>query len=215
MRTAYSVVSLALCLALTAVSFGAETVHLTVTGANQGWIQGDSTYTSLGRENTIEALAYTHMLVGEPNPENGITGTVRDHFPVTILKRIDRSSPRLFKAWCTHERLEIVIRFFRPNPTGDGTIQQFYTVALRHAYISGIRREVPNCLDPQATYAPPVERISFTYSGIEETWMPDGFVYGDDWHTNTTKVPLSDVNFDGIVNMNDFVILADEWMTQY
>ena len=60
-----------------------------------------------------------------------------------------------------------------------------------------------------------VERISFTNTEIEEVWEDGGFSVGDEWHADTSKIPLSDVNFDGIVNMNDFAILADEWMTQY
>jgi len=215
MKTTRLVASITFYFIFTTVSFGAETVHLYITGADQGYIVGESTQTSLGREGSIEAVAYTHMLMGEPDNRTGITGTVRDHFPVTILKRLDKSTPRLFKAWRNHERLEIIIKFFRPNPTGDGTTEHFYKVNLIHAYISGIRQEVPNSLDPAASNLPPVERVSFTYSAIEEVWIPDGFTYGDEWHTNTTKIPLSDVNFDGIVNMNDFAILADEWMMQY
>ncbi len=200
---------------LTSLSFGAETVHLFLSGSIQGVIQGDSTQTSLGRENSIECAGYTHMVMGEPDPRNGITGEVRDHFPLTILKRLDKATPRLFRAWQDRERLQAEFWFFRPNPSGDGTTQQFYKVILHNAYISGIRREVPNTFDPQTSTLPPVERISFTYEAIEEIWMPTGVAAGDEWHANTTKIPLSDVNFDGIVNMNDFVILADEWMMQY
>lgn len=200
---------------LAGLSFGAETVHLTLNGQSQGWIQGEPVQTSLGRANTIACAAYSHMVMGEPDPRNGITSEVRNHFPLTILKILDKATPRLFKAWQTHERLQAEFRFYRPNPSGDGTTQQFFTVILHNAYIAGIRREVPNTLDAQTSNLPPVERISFTYEGIEEIWVPTGVAAGDDWHTNTTKIPLSDVNFDGIVNMNDFVILADDWMTQY
>jgi type VI secretion system secreted protein Hcp len=210
-----SIVLCVLCCIFSGVSFAAETVHLTLTGVTQGWIQGESIQTSLGRQNTIEAVGYTHMLVTEPNPDTGIAGKVRDHFPVTILKRIDKSSPRLFKAWCTHEELEGIFKFYRPNPNGDGTTEQFYIVVLRGAFISGIRQEVLNCLEPATSNLPPVERISFTYGDIRETWVSDSFTYGDEWHTNITKVPLSDVNFDGIVNMKDFAIMADDWLTQY
>ena len=196
-------------------AFAAETVHLTLTGATQGLIKGESTQTSLGRENTIECLSYVHSLITEPDPRTGIAGEVRDHFPVTISKRIDKSSPRLFKAWRNRERLEGEFWFYRPNPTGDGTTQQFYKVFLHAAYISGIRQEVLSTLNPQTSTMPTLERISFTYSGIEEVWMPDGFSYGDDWHANTTNIPLSDVNFDGIVNMKDYAIPADEWLMQY
>ena len=207
-------VGVASCI-FSSVLFGAQTVHLYLNGVDQGWIQGDSIMTSMGRENSIECLAYSHMLYGEPDPKSGITGTVRDHFPVTILKRLDKSTPRLFQAWRNHERVDAEFRFFRPNPTGDGTTEYFYRVTLSHAYIAGIRQEVPNTLDPQTNSYPPVERISFTYGEIEETWISTDYTTGDEWHTNVTKVPLSDVNFDGIVNMRDFVILADDWMTQY
>ncbi len=206
---------MALVVVLGTVSFGAETVHLFLTGKSQGWIQGDSTQVSLGRENSIEAVAYTQMVVGEPDPKTGITGLVRNHFPVTILKRLDKSTPKLFLAWRNHEPLTAVFKFYRPNPSGDGTTQQFYTVTLRGAFISGIRREVLNVMDPQTAMLPPVERISFTYNEIQEVWEDGGFSVGDEWHADTSKIPLSDVNFDGIVNMNDFAILADEWMTQY
>jgi type VI secretion system secreted protein Hcp len=210
------VVLLSVLVILTSVSFGAESVFLFLTGASQGWIQGEPSVTSQGREGSIECTAYTHMVIGEPDPRNGITSEVRDHFPLSILKKLDKSTPRLFKAWQTHERLQAEFWFFRPNPNGDGTTQQFYKVILRNAYIAGIRREVLNTMDPLKASYPPIERISFTYSGIEEIWMlTPGFSAGDDWHANTTRIPLSDVNFDGIVNMNDFVILADEWMTQY
>ena len=103
------------------VSFGAETVHLFLTGKSQGWIKGESTQTSLGRENSIEALAYTQMVVGAPDLKTGITGEVRNHFPLTILKRLDKSTTKLFLAWRNHEPLTSVFNFFRPNQSGDGT----------------------------------------------------------------------------------------------
>jgi type VI secretion system secreted protein Hcp len=215
MKTTCVFVSVCLCLAMAEATFGAETVAVYITGATQGVIQGDSTYVSLGRENSIEALSYTHMLFAEPDPRNGITGDVHDHFPVTITKRFDRATVKLFRAWCNRERLQITAKFFRPNPSGDGTTQQFYTVNLTNAYIAGIRREVPDALDPASSSLPPMERISFTYSAYEEVWIDGGIAYGDEWTKNMTKVPLCDVNFDGIVNMKDFAILANEWLDSY
>jgi type VI secretion system secreted protein Hcp len=197
------------------VLFGAQPAALFLNGVDQGWIQGDSSYVSLGRENCIECLAYSHMLAGEPDPQTGITGKVRNHFPVTILKRLDKATPLLFRAWRNHEQVEAEFRFFRPSPSGDGTIEHYYTVRLSHAYIGGIRQHLASTLDAQFSNYPATERVSFTYGSIEETWEASGDVVGDEWHTTMTKIPLSDVNFDGIVNMHDFVILADDWLTQY
>lgn len=197
------------------LSFSAETVHLYLRGDHQGPILGDSTITSLGRADSIECVEYTHMLFAEPDPKSGITGTVQNHFPLAITKRLDRATPGLFEAWRNHEQLEAEFRFFRPDPSGTGETQLFYKVFLRNAYVAGIRQEVPNCMDPVNSSYPPVERVSFTYSAIEIVWMPTDDAVGDEWSANVTKVPFSDVNFDGIVNMKDFVILADDWLTQY
>lgn len=215
MRNRCFAVCMILCCVFSGVSIGAEDVSVWVVGESQGWIQGESQFTSMGRENTIQAFGYSHMLAAEPDPETGLAGKAKNHFPLTILKRIDKASPRLFKAWRKNESLNVTLRFYRPNPIGDGTTQQFYTVILQDALISGLRREVRSTLEPgQSTY-PPIERVSFTYRVIEERWESDEFEFGDEWRTDTGKIPLCDVNFDGIVNMNDFAILADEWMTQY
>ncbi len=208
-------VSIALCCMAVQASFAAETVHLTLVGKNQGWIKGESTQVSLGRENTIECVAYTQMVVMEPDPKTGAAGEVRDHFPITILKRLDKSSPLLYRAWRTGEPCTATFRFFRPNPTGDGTTQQYFTVVLRGARISGLRREVPNTFEPATSTLPVVERVSFTYGDYIEIFEDGGVEDGDMWHANTSKLPFSDLNFDGIVNLHDFAILADEWMTRY
>ncbi len=194
---------------LASIALSAEKVHLTVIGEDQGWIKGDSSVITLGREDTIEAVSYTHMLYSEPDSE-GIAGKVRNHFPVSILKLLDKSTPRLFLAWRNNESLDITIRFYRPSPAG-ATVH-FYTVILTDAYISGIRQEVRNSLIQDY---PPLERISFTYKFLELIWEDGGIQYGDEWHANTSRIPFSDVNFDGIVNMADYAILADDWLTQY
>jgi len=208
--------SVVFCLGFVSMSFGAQNVYLTLTGAAQGWIRGDSSLTSMGRENTIEAVAYSHMLIAEPDPATGLASGVHDHCPVIIVKELDRSTPQLFRAWQSNESCTAVFKFFRPDPSGSGAEQQFYTVTLTEAHISGIRQEVLNNLDSATNTMPPIERISFTYSDITEEWMENGFVHEDRWRNPPARnVPLSDVNFDGIVNMKDYAIMADDWLTQY
>ena len=195
-------------------TYAAETVHLTLTGKTQGWIKGDSIQISLGRVDTIECIGYTHILnsivddAGQPIGRN-------NHHPISILKRIDRSSVKLFRAMRNTEPCTAVFRFYRPNPIGDGTTQQFYTVTLEDAFITGIRQEVPNTMDTSTSMLAPMERISLTYNAIIETYNAVPDECGDEWRYVGNKVPFSDINFDGVVNMKDFAIMADEWMIQY
>lgn len=205
---------LAIC-GFSPVLFAAETVHLTLVGKSQGWIKGDSARVSMGREDTIECVAYTQMVIMEPDERTGMAGEVRDHFPITILKPIDRSTPKLYRAWRTGEPCTATFRFYRLDPKGSGTTQQFFTVVLHGARISGLRREVANILTEGTFSLPAMERVSFTYGDYLEIFEDGGETDGDEWHTNTSKFPFSDLNFDGIVNLKDFAILADEWMTQY
>jgi type VI secretion system secreted protein Hcp len=163
MKTRVLLWSIVVCCCVVPALFAAETVHLKLEGKAQNWIKGESTQESLGRKDTIECVAYTQMVVMEPDAKTGAAGEVRDHFPITILKRLDKSSPQLYRAWRTGEPCTATFRFYRPNPTGDGTTQQFYTVVLRGARISGLRREVPNTVEPATSNFPPVERVSFTY----------------------------------------------------
>ena len=216
MRARSLFLSVALCLVFASMSFGAQTVHLILTGDAQGWIQGESTISSMGRANTIQAVGYTHMLVAEPDPLNGQASSLHRHFPVTIIKQIDRSSPQLFQAWAMNESCTAQFWFFRPAMSGAGSEEKFYSVTLVGAHISGIRQEVLNTLDPATQNLPPLERISFTYSDITEVFEINGSVYQDRWRNPPAlKIPLSDVNFDGIVNMKDYAIMADDWLTQY
>ncbi|OHB54711.1 MAG: hypothetical protein A2Y07_08940 [Planctomycetes bacterium GWF2_50_10] len=215
MRSQLSICLAALFLSTSVVS--AESVHLTLFGG-KGYterIYGDSTVTSLGREGTIECGAYSHMVAAVPDEKSGMAGLVHNHYPISILKRLDRSTPRLYTAWRNHEPLRAEFRFYRPDPSGDGSIEQHYTVIIDYAFISGIRQFVPNVFESGVLHQAPSERISFTYGRINEIWVPTGLETIDEWTTTPSNVPLSDVNFDGIVNMKDYAILADDWMTQY
>ena len=61
-----------------------------------------------------------------------------------------------------------------------------------------------------------MERISFTYENIVQTWKTEGGNEAQDhWTAQCNKAnPFSDLNFDGVVNILDFAIMADQWLMQ-
>jgi hypothetical protein len=92
----------------------------------------------------------------------------------------------------------------------------FYSVTLNGARLVGIRQEVPNTLDPALSVLPVMERVSFNYNEIIVSYAGTGaYEYGTEWRCLASKVPFSDLNFDGVVNMLDFAIIADEWLMLY
>jgi len=146
----------------------AQTVHVWVKGDASGDILGDSTITSMGRENSIEAFKFESSVRIAHESSAGMASGERTHGPVTIIKRIDRSSPILHAALCTNEVVEVTLKFYRPNPSGDGTTEHFYTIKLEEGRISSIKTISPNCIDDATASQPPMEEVSFIFGKI--TW---------------------------------------------
>jgi type VI secretion system secreted protein Hcp len=158
----------------------AETVHLFLK-ANGKDIKGDSTQTSLGRDGSIECIYFDHAVDTAREASSGIATGRRTYQPILIKKRIDKASPLLAKAMVNNEVIEAKFQFFRPNPTGDGTTQQFYTIEITKGRLAGLKQNVTNTTDAEH----PLEEITFTFGEIKWTWMDGGVSHQDTWSQNT------------------------------
>lgn len=158
----------------------AMTVHLELT-ANGTKIDGDSTISSMERENTIECLSFEDSVRTAREASTGMASGERTYEPIKITKRIDKSSPLLAKALCNNEVIEGTFKFFRPNPAGDGTTEQFYTIEIKEARIASVYRISPDVIDPASANEPATEEISFVFGYIRWTYEPDGVEHIDHW----------------------------------
>ncbi len=158
----------------------AETVHLYLK-SNGADIQGESTQTSLGRENSIECVYYESGVITQRETGSGLATGRRQHQPLLIRKRIDKATPLIAKALCNNEVIEAVFKFFRPNPTGDGTTEQFYTVKVAKGRIASQRMWNPNSLVAAGINEPSQEEISFVFHTITWTYTNGGVEHQDTW----------------------------------
>ncbi|MBS3919729.1 MAG: type VI secretion system tube protein Hcp [Deltaproteobacteria bacterium] len=158
----------------------AQNIHVWVKGQNVGEVRGDSTVSSMDREGSIEAFKLEHMVKTHREASGMATGE-RSYDPVTITKRIDRSSPILHQALCNNEEVEVTIKFYRPNPTGDGTTEHFYTIRLRYGRISSIRTISPSTLDERTENVPAMEEVSFVFGEITWIYESGGIEFVDEW----------------------------------
>lgn len=158
----------------------AETVHCYLK-ANGSDIQGESTQTSLGRENSIECLYFVDSVRTAREAGSGQATGRRTYEPITIRKRIDKSSPLIAKALCNNEKIDAVFKFFRPSPTGDGTTEQFFTVEISDGRVSHIKRVSPDTIDPASATEPPTEEIGFVFHTITWTYEEGGITHEDNW----------------------------------
>ncbi len=161
----------------------AETVHLFLK-ANGNDIKGEPTQISLGRADSIECLEFQTSVKTARETGSGLATGRRQHEPIRILKRIDKSSPLLYKALARNEVVDGKFMFYRPNPTGDGTTEQFYTIEIKQGRISSIKQEVENCIEPASSNLPPLESVEFVFHTITWTYMNGGITHTDDWKEN-------------------------------
>lgn len=158
----------------------AETVHLYLK-ANGADVMGESSQRTLGRENSIECLFYEANVVTARDPATGMATGRRKYEPIVIRKRIDKSTPLLYKALAQNTVVTGTFKFFRPNPNGDGTTQQFYTVHFEAGRIAGLRQLSPDSFDPALANRPPLEEISFVFGTIKWTYEQGGVEHQDSW----------------------------------
>ena len=161
----------------------AETIHLYLK-ANGSDIKGESTQTSLGRQDSIECVVYKQSVVTAREAGSGMATGRRQYEPLMIRKRIDKSSPLLFKALVENQKIDAVFKFFRPAPTGDGTTEQFYTVSIKDGRIASMKQYINDTFVPATTTDPPLEEVTFVFHTIAWTFTNGGVTHEDSWSAN-------------------------------
>jgi len=158
----------------------AQTVHLLLK-ANGEDIQGESSQTSEGRENSIECTYFEAETDTSREVQSGLSTGRRQHKPLVIRKSIDKSTPLLAKALTKSSKIEGEFKFFRPNPSGDGTTQHFYTVKISNGRVSSqkMMNEWSRPGDPHAL--PPQEEVQFVFQTINWRYEPGGVEHEDSW----------------------------------
>jgi type VI secretion system secreted protein Hcp len=148
-----------------------RTVFLTIEGENQGEITSDVTIA--GREGMIKILSYSHQIISPRDAASGLPTGKRQHFPLKIVKLIDKTSPLLMNILVFNENIiKFELRFYQ-NSTGTDT--NYYTIELTNAQIAGISNSGSSMGN--------TEVVSFTYQKITWIWVDGGIESTDDWET--------------------------------
>lgn len=156
----------------------AQTVHLNLT-IDGNDVEGESTIASFDREGTIECDSFDHAITTPRDEHFQLIGR-RQHKPVRILKRIDKSTPLLLKALCENELVNAArFRFFRPSPGGAGTEEHFYTVVGNVGYISGVKQLSETMMIGGEEAPPMMEEVEFVFQTITWTYEINGATHRD------------------------------------
>ena len=156
----------------------AMTSYLTLTGNNQGPIQGDCT--QAGREGTILVYDVKHEIEIPRDMHTGLPTGQRIHHPLVITKHIDKSSPSLMQACTSGEQFsEVILKFY--HITDKGTEEQYYTIKLENAIIVKMKNNKPMTFLVENKPYHDMEEVHFTYEKIIWTAVVDGVEAEDEW----------------------------------
>ena len=157
--------------------WAAMPAHLAIEG-DSGPIEGSCTME--GREGTIVVYSFGHNVILPTDPQSGQSTGRRMHNPLKILKEIDKSSPRLYEALCTGERLRrVTLRFYRSAPAGEE--ENYFTILLEDAMIVSITPSFPIAFLSQNESYRHMETVAFTYQKIKWTWEDGNIESEDSW----------------------------------
>jgi len=156
--------------------------YLLLKGQKQGDIHGG--VTQKGRENTILVHGFDNQMAVPLDAASGLPTGKRQHRPLSIVKEVDQSSPKLWTAVVNNETLTTwVLRFWAADAAQGGIEKQIYTVTLTNARIVSMHEFMSDNQNPAQAKLPLQEQISFTYQKIEWTWMNPTVVAADDWES--------------------------------
>jgi type VI secretion system secreted protein Hcp len=138
-------------------------------------IQGNNTQSSLGRANSIEVLSWSWGAEA-PLASSGISGK-RVMGEVKFVQRIDKSTPLLFKGFTDNQVAEGVFKFFRPNPSGDGTTEQFFTFEGEQGRVTSLNPWLPDTINPATAVMPPLVQVTMFFSTVTQTYENGGITH--------------------------------------
>ena len=139
-------------------------------------------------------LYYEQGVVTAREASSGNATGRRQFTPLLIRKRIDKSSPLIFKALCTNQVIEAKFKFFRPSPAGDGNTQQFFTVEIKQGRVASAKQILPNTLVPATSHEPPMEEVTFVFHTITQTYEDGGVTHEE--HLERADVICAEQEFD-------------------
>lgn len=174
----YRLLLLASVLLLPVSTWAAQTVHIKLT-IDGNAVEGESTVSSLEREGTIEASS-AGFSVSLPVDSSGLPTGRHTYRPYVITKRIDKSSPLLFKALTNGEPVdELEAMYFRPSPSGSGAEEKFQTILLRNGRITSIIQTSEDAIIAGESAPPVMETVSFIFEQITMIYEIGGVEHTD------------------------------------
>lgn len=138
--------------------------------ANGNDLPGESTKN--GYEDWIEVQSFSWGV--HQATSSGTISSQRVYKEFRWVNTHHKSSVLLWKALLQNEAIDGILKFLRPNPSGDGTEEHFLTLAFKQARLTGF---------DQAGEEGVYEEIGLVFRTFSMTHENGGITHEDTWDT--------------------------------
>ena len=125
----------------------ALTAYMKLKGKSQGDIKGDCEQGG-DKKDSILVYATEHKVEIPKDTHTGLPTGQRIHHPYKITMAKSQASPKLYKACCTGEQLEVTLDYYRIKP--DGTEEKYFTVKMENAIVVEMDQLTPLTFLPES-----------------------------------------------------------------
>lgn len=156
----------------------ALTSYLELEGTSSGLIKGDCN--QAGREGKILVYGFEHEIEIPKDTHTGLPTGQRVHKAFTITKRVDNATPLIMQACTSGEQLKKwELALYRVNEKGQE--EHYYSIKLTEAIIVQVNLETPLTFLEENKPFHNMEKVSFTYAGIDHEHKIDSVLGSDNW----------------------------------
>jgi len=120
--------------------------------------------TKSGHEDEILVWKWNSGVTQPTDVASGVPSGTRVHDAVKITKMFDKSSPLLYQALCTGEKLtNIEVKFYRVEGASE---THYFSIKLEDAIVTEVKAWMPNFQDKSQAHLQQMEDVSFRYTKI-------------------------------------------------
>ncbi len=132
------------------------------------------------REGSIEILGFGHAVSLPTDPATGkITGT-RQHSALSFEKEFDASSPYLYKAVATGQKLKSAeIKWYHISDAGQE--EEYFNMLLEGVIVTAVCPLMHDCKNPATEKHNHLESVSLCYEKITWKHCDGNIIYTDSW----------------------------------
>ena len=138
-----------------------------------------------GREGSIEILGLNHSVTLPTDNATGKPTATREHSPYSLDKEIDASSPYLYKAVTSGQKLHSAeVKFYRINDAGQET--EYFSAVMEGVTVVSVG---PIMYDVKSQYGEKrnhLEVVELIYEKITWRYVDGNIVHSDSWNERVT-----------------------------